>query len=87
MVVMTLGELLLMPTSSAFVANWAPVEKRGRYMSIYGMTWGAAAGIAPLLGGFLNDTFGPQTIWFGGGGVGLVGLLGFVLLSIKQRSL
>jgi MFS family permease len=87
MVVMTLGELLLMPTSSAFVANLAPTEKRGRYMSIYGLYWGVAAGTAPLLGGFLNDTFGPQTIWFGGGVVGLIGLLGFVLLSLKQKNL
>lgn len=86
MVFMTIGELLLMPTSSAFVANLAPPEKRGRYMSIYGLYWGVAAGTAPLLGGFLNDNFGPRSIWFGGGAIGLVGLLGFVLLSIKQRS-
>jgi LmbE family N-acetylglucosaminyl deacetylase len=86
MVVMTVGELLLMPTSSAFVANLAPPEKRGRYMGIYGFTWGAAAGMAPLLGGFLNDTFGPRTIWLGGGLVGFIGLVGFVLLSLKKIS-
>ena len=87
MVIMTVGELMLMPTSSAFVANLAPPEKRGRYMSIYGLTWGAAAGIAPLLGGFLNDNFGPQTIWFGGGVVGLIGFLGIFFLSLKRQSL
>jgi len=86
MVVMTLGELLLMPTSSSFVANLAPPDKRGRYMSIYGLTWGAAAGTAPLLGGFLNDTFGPRTIWFGGGIVGLIGVIGFTFLFIRQKT-
>ena len=86
MVVMTIGEMLLMPTSSTFVANLAPPDKRGRYMSIYSLTWGAAAGTAPLLGGFLNDTFGPRTIWFGGGVVGMIGILGFVILSIKQKA-
>jgi len=86
MVVMTIGEMLLMPTSSTFVANLAPPDKRGRYMSIYSLSWGAAAGTAPLLGGFLNDTFGPRTIWFGGGVVGMIGILGFVILSIKQKA-
>jgi len=85
MVVMTIGEMLLMPTSSTFVANLAPSDKRGRYMSIYGLTWGVAAGTAPLLGGFLNDAFGPRTIWLGGGVAGLLGTLGFIFLSHKER--
>lgn len=85
MVVMTFGEMLLKPTSSTFVANLAPTDKRGRYMSIYGLSWGVAAGTAPLLGGFLNDIFGPRTIWFGGGMVGLIGILGFIFLPTRQR--
>jgi MFS family permease len=85
-VVMTIGEMLLMPTSSTHVANLAPSDKRGRYMSIYGLTWGAAAGVAPLLGGFLNDTFGPHTIWIGGGVAGLLGTLGFIFLFLKERT-
>ncbi len=86
MVVMTIGEMLLMPTSSTYIANLAPSDKRGRYMSIYGLTWGAAAGTAPLLGGFLNDTFGPRTIWLGGGVAGLLGTLGFIFLLHKERT-
>jgi MFS family permease len=86
MVVMTIGEMLLMPTSSTHVANLAPPDKRGRYMSIYGLTWGVAAGTAPLLGGFLSDAFGPRTIWLGGGVAGLLGTLGFVFLLHKERT-
>jgi MFS family permease len=85
MVIMTIGEMLLMPTSSTYVANLAPQDKRGRYMGIYGLTWGTAAGIAPLLGGFLNDAFGPRMIWVGGGVAGLIGTLGFVLLLMKIK--
>jgi MFS family permease len=85
MVIMTIGEMLLMPTSSTYVANLAPQDKRGRYMGIYGLTWGTAAGIAPLLGGFLNDAFGPRMIWVGGGVAGLIGTLGFVLLLMKEN--
>lgn len=86
MVVMTLGEMLLMPTSSTFVANLAPQDKRGRYMSLYGLTWGLAAGIAPLLGGFLNDQFGPKMIWYGGGAAGLISVIGFTALALIRQN-
>jgi MFS family permease len=54
-VIMTIGELILMPTASAYVAGLAPTDMRGRYMSIAGLSWSVAAGIAPLMGGYLND--------------------------------
>ena len=84
-VVMTLGEMLLMPTSSTYVANLAPMEMRGRYMSIYGLTWGLAQGTAPVLGGFLSDQISPQATWLGGLTIGLVATLGFILLSRRPR--
>lgn len=81
MVIMTVGELILVPTSSTFTANRAPADMRGRYMSIYGLTWGIASGIGPLFGGFLSDQIGPTAIWYGGALVGLVGVLTFLLLT------
>ena len=45
---MTIGELILVPTSSTYVANLAPIDKRGRYMSLYGLSWPVGAGIGPL---------------------------------------
>jgi MFS family permease len=80
MVVMTVGELIIMPTATTYVANLAPVDMRGRYMSIFGLTWGIAAAVGPILGGFLNDNFGPYTIWYGGLVAGLISALGFFLL-------
>jgi len=55
MVVMTVGELILQPTASTYVAKLAPADKRGRYMSLYGLTWGIASGVGPVFGGLLND--------------------------------
>lgn len=81
MVVMTIGELILMPTSSTYVANLAPPHKRGRYMSLYGMTWGVASGVFPVLGGLLNDWVSPQATWIGGSVVGLVAVAAFLWLS------
>ena len=83
-IIMTIGELILMPTSSSYVAGLAPPDMRGRYMSIAGLTWSAAAGIAPLLGGFLNDNIAPVATWYGGFVIGIVGILGFFILSKKQ---
>jgi MFS family permease len=85
MVVMTIGELIIAPTSSTYVANRAPTDKRGRYMSLYALTWGVALGIAPVLGGFLNDNIGPSAIWIGGSIAAAVSVGAFVLLSHYER--
>jgi MFS family permease len=84
MVVMTVGELILMPTSSSYVANLAPVNMRGRYMSIYGLTWNMAAAIGPVTGGILNDTLAPAATWYGGMVIGLLGMAGFIRMARKQ---
>ena len=86
-IIMTIGELILMPTSSTYVASLAPPDMRGRYMSVAGLTWSAAAGIAPLLGGFLNDNIAPVATWYGGFVIGTVGILGFFILSRKRPNL
>jgi MFS family permease len=83
MIVMTIGELMLMPTSSTYTANMAPADMRGRYMSIYGLTWAVAQGLGPLFGGILSDNISPRAPWFGGGVFGLVAVTAFVALSIQ----
>jgi MFS family permease len=85
MVIMTIGELILAPTSSTYVANLAPIDKRGRYMSLYGLTWPIGAGIGPLFGGILSDTLGPRSTWFGGLIVGLGSAAIFYLLSRRPQ--
>jgi MFS family permease len=85
-VIMTFGELILMPTASSYVAMLAPPDMRGHYMSIAGFTWSASIGIAPLLGGYLNDNIAPVAIWYGGFLIGLLGILGFFILSKRQPS-
>jgi len=81
MIILTFGELMMSPTATAYAANLAPANMRGRYMGIYGMTWGVAAGIGPVVGGYLNDNYGPVTIWYGGFLFGLASVCGFWLMS------
>ncbi len=85
MVIMTIGELALAPTSSTYVANIAPPTMRGRYMSIYSLTWGVATGIGPLLGGFLGDLMSPRMIWVCAGTVGLISAIMFLVLRLMER--
>jgi MFS family permease len=85
MVILTFGELTLVPVASKYVADVAPADLRGRYMSMYWFGWGLARTIAPLLGGFLNDAVSPRSIWVGGLLIGLTSTLGLVALhNISQ---
>jgi MFS family permease len=87
MVIATIGELILIPTSTTYAANQAPPDMRGRYMSIYGLTWSIAAGIGPVLGGFLNDNLSPRSTWIGGFLTGMAATVGFVVLALSRQRL
>lgn len=84
MVTMTVGELVVVPRASAYAANLAPVDKRGRYMSLYGLTWNVAAGISPVMGGLISDQLGPRAPWLGGALIGVLAVLAFRRLNQRQ---
>jgi MFS family permease len=50
MVVFTLGEMFALPMASAYVADLAPPQMRGRYMGINGMSWAVALILGPAAG-------------------------------------
>ncbi len=83
MVILTTGELILVPTTTTLVANLAPATMRGRYMSIYSLTMGLGQGIGPVMGGFLNDNVAPVAIWYGTMALGLLSML--VFFSLKGK--
>ncbi len=86
MVVLTLGELIVVPTAAKYVADLAAPDLRGRYMSVYWLGWAAARAVAPLMGGFLNDRVGPVAIWYGALAVGLASSAGLSVLVLRTRS-
>lgn len=81
MVVVTLGELVVVPTSTSLAASLAPIDMRGRYMSIYWLAWSISHGLGPVVGGFLNDLVTPRAIWVGGFFWGLLSASVFLLLA------
>ena len=85
MIILTVGELIMAPTSTTLTAALAPPDMRGRYMGVYALTWGVSFGIGPVLGGILSDQVAPVAIWYSGLVTGLVAVAGFILLSRSAR--
>lgn len=81
MVIMTVGELIMSPTLTTLVANIAPPDMRGRYMSIYGLTWGVGVGIGPVIAGLTSDYFFTAAMWYVGAIFALLSVAGFLILD------
>ena len=86
MVILTFGELTVVPTASTYVADIAPTDLRGRYMSLHWLGWGLARTLSPIIGGFLNDNIEPRAIWIGGLLIGLTSTFGLFLLGRVSAS-
>lgn len=82
-VVFTLGEILSAPQQMAFVADWAPPEARGRYLSLYQATWSVAFAVNPMLTLPLHAALGDRAFW---GLAPLVALPGVVALLRLDRT-
>ena len=77
MVVITIGEMMIMPCSQALAANFAPVEMRGRYMAAYGMVWMVPSIIGPSAAGLILDYANPNMLWYLSAVLCAVSALGF----------
>ncbi|MBI3174236.1 MAG: MFS transporter [Chloroflexi bacterium] len=81
-VVITIGEMIIMPTSSALTAGFAPADMRGRYMAMYGLSWGLPAIVGPTAAGLILDGPNPNLLWFLGGALTLVSAASFYFLHL-----
>jgi MFS family permease len=80
----TLGEMILTPVSTAFVADLASEEKRGRYMGVFGLAWAMGYAIGPMLGGIFIDFRGGQyaiDLWYATFVVATLAAIGYGLLG------
>ncbi len=86
MVVATVGELILVPTTTTYTSSLAPADMRARYMSVYALSWGLGTGLGPLLAGFASDAFSPQAMWYAAGLAGFGGFLVFLwILKVRKK--
>lgn len=80
MAVVTFGEMLALPMASAYVADLAPPQMRGRYMGVNGMTWAVALIIGPATGMKLF-TYNATAYWML---CATLGVLGAIVISIPH---
>lgn len=59
----TLGEMIAFPIASAYIANRAPAEMRGRYMGLIGFVWSTSMVMAPWSGLKLLE-IDPALLWW-----------------------
>jgi MFS family permease len=82
--VYTSGEILASPQQIAFIADWAPPEARGRYLSLYQATWSVAFAVNPAIMLPLHSALGERAFW---GLMPLVAAPGvFVLLHLDRTA-
>jgi len=82
-VIITIGEMIVMPTSQTLVAGFAPEDMRGRYMAISGLAWAIPQTIGPGMAGIILDNFDPNLLWYIGGILTLISVFGFFLLHLR----
>jgi MFS family permease len=85
MLIITVGEMVVMPTAQALVAKMSPEDMRGRYMAIWGFGWSIPSAIGPLLAGLVMDNADPRWAWYAAGVLCLVGSVAFVLLRRRTE--
>ncbi|MDQ3474368.1 MAG: MFS transporter [Acidobacteriota bacterium] len=81
-VVWTVGEMILLPASSAYVSDIAPPAQAGAYMGLYTMGFSLAFAIGPWLGVEVLERLGPVAVWLGTLGCGCL----TALLIWRQRT-
>lgn len=79
--IITVGEMIVVPTSQALVARFAPADMRGRYMATYGLAWTIPQAVGPSAAGLIMDNFNPNWVWYIGGMLLLVAIFGYLLLN------
>jgi MFS family permease len=62
-VLWSLGELFLLTRYLTLASGLAPDHARGRYLAVFGLSWGIATAIAPLTVTWLLESFGPEGLW------------------------
>jgi MFS family permease len=65
MIILTIGELIVIPVAQALVAQLAPEDMRGRYMAVYGIGWSIPFAIGPYLAGIVMEKIDPNWVWYG----------------------
>lgn len=82
-VIITIGEMIVVPTSQALVAGFSPAHMRGRYMAVAGLSWAIPSTMGPAAAGYILDNFNPNLLWYLGGALCGLSVLAFYVLHLR----
>lgn len=85
-VIITIGEMIIMPMSQAIATNFAPEAMRGRYMAIFGLSWAIPSTIGPGAAGYILDNYNPNLLWYIGGALCGISVLAYYILHLRLGS-
>ncbi|MEI8411412.1 MULTISPECIES: MFS transporter [unclassified Kribbella] len=71
-VLWSLGDLFLLTRYLTLASGLAPEHARGRYLAVFGLSWGIATAIAPLTVTWLLESVGPEGLWLSSAAVAVV---------------
>jgi MFS family permease len=83
-VIWTFGEMILLPSSSAFIADIALPQQRGVYMGVYQMTGNAALAFSAWFGMKFLEEFGAPILW--GTILVVCTISAFLMLHLREQS-
>jgi len=87
MAILTVGEMIVIPVSQVATASFAPEDKRGRYMAVFGFHWSIPNLFGVFIAGLVMEYIGPNWVWYLAGILCLISAICFWLLHgiIKDR--
>lgn len=85
MAIITIGEMFVSPVGQAIATRLAPEHMRGRYMAMFGLSWGIPFMIGPTLAGMILDNLNPNILWYMAGVVGLLAALAYYAIEVMSN--
>lgn len=85
MLVITFGEMIVVPVSQALAARFAPEDMRGRYMAFFGLAWMIPSIFGAFAAGLIMDNYDPRWVWYVGGILSAIAVAGFLFLHARTQ--
>ncbi len=86
MFIITIGEMIISPSTMNLTAKLSPEKERGRYMGIFGLFISIGSSLGPFAGGVLMDSSGTNYIelWAGIAVFGVIAGIGYLIIGRKM---
>jgi MFS family permease len=80
MIIITTGEMLVVPVGQAVATKLAPEHMRGRYMAVFGFGFAIASGSGTWLAGQVINHLGFEWVWYFAGIIGMLAASAYLVL-------